>query len=189
MTAPLKLFEGSLLVPGLGLNINCKEGNGTVTAKAESKTKKLTGTAAGKFTGCTDKNFGEVCTVMGRNSKGEADPNGTISAEGTGEGSMTGEKVLVTAASSKFAKVEYLGAECPLVEVDGTVSGSITVEVLNPLEDLKLHAVDLVAQNLLFGKEKATLDAPTPAGSITDTDPNATIAIHLCNLTGAPTCS
>jgi hypothetical protein len=173
--------SGELLVPSLGLKIFCSGGTGTAGIELSADHKTLSGSVTGTFNKCKDLEFSEVCTVHGVGDGAE-----TISAKGTGTASMEGEKVLVNAASSEFANVEYLGEECPFVEVDGRVSGSVTLEVLKPLEDANLHQVHLVKQNLLYGTAAAELHNGTKggllSGSVTVTGATNKVGLHLVGL-------
>ncbi len=178
-----KTESGTLLVPSLGLAITCEKGTGEAKVELSEGNKKLSGTVAGKFTGCVDKEFGEVCTV-----KGVGDPVGTISAQGSGEATMKGAAVQIvggTTAFGSFANVVYGGAECPLVEIDGKVTGSGTLEVLDALEDLAVHSkIKLVSASLFFGKNPASIhngSGGAVSGSATEVS-GATFAVHLVNL-------
>ncbi len=179
--------EGELLVPELGIAIHCEGGKGEVNVETTEGNKKLLASASPEFQGCTDLNFGEVCTVQGK-----GDPVGTIGASGTGVGSMEGEKVFVTAASTgeaPFADVVYGGEECPLVEIDGRTFGFVEFEILNPLADTLLKEVHISDEELTFGNSPAELHMfdketgePLPLlGSITEAT-GATFGVHLVEL-------
>lgn len=172
---------GSLLVPGLGLNIHCTKGTGSVTASVTGGEEVLNGSGAVVFTGCKDVNFGASCEV---GSKGKA--NETIEATGEGLGEMEGESVFVKLESKKgapFTTVEYRGAECPLTEINGEVTGFVKARILEPLAELKLHVGHISSQKLEYGGEPATLEgdkSSEPLFSITNlTNPGGTFAIHL----------
>lgn len=175
---------GHLLVPDLGLDIACVKGEGTVTATLESGNEVLKGSGSILYTECKDNNFGEVCEV---GSKGEE--SGKIKAIGSGIGGMEGEKVFTKLESTEnapFTDIEYRGEECPLTEINGEVTGFVLVEVVSPLVDAKLKLGIVREQDLEYGGQPATLEDDLlntePAVSITDDDPNATLALHLVNL-------
>jgi hypothetical protein len=172
---------GFLLVPKLGLQIHCTAGSGTVHVESSEEDKKLLVKATPVFTGCTDKKFGGVCTV-----RGASDTTGKITAKGKGEGSMSGEKVLITAASGAgeaFTDVKYEGEECPLTEIDGKVTGSVTFEVGTPLTDSTSHGVTVTAQSLLFGGQTSELHKTKAGEALTGTvSSGSTFAVHLVSL-------
>lgn len=170
-----------LLVPNVGIEILCKGGTGTTNFSLDATHTKLSGSASWQFSGCEDVNYGEVCTV-----EGVGDSAGKISVALTGTGIMEGEKVLIDAASSEFLNFQYLGEECPFTELDGRVSGEMTLEVLEPLKEAALHQVHLVKQNLFYGGESAEWHAGPPSagtvlGSISTLNGEKS-AIHLVGL-------
>lgn len=166
-------------VPGLGIEIACTGGTGTDFTQLNEAHTVQSGGAIAKFTGCKDVTFGEVCTLA---SPGE--PVGTIVTSGTGSGSMEGEKVLVTTASSEFAKIQFFGEECPFTELDGKVVGSVTVEIADPLKDTASHEVEVVKYKLTCGGEPVTFQAPgggNVSGTLSTTTSQAA-ATHLVGL-------
>ena len=180
----LQTFNASInsiefLVPSIGFNIYCIGATGTDHTQLNGSHVSQTGGVEVTFFECEDLNFGEVCAV-----RGEGDPIGKISAGTSGTASMSGEKVLINAETSNFATIEYLGEECPLTEINGGVSGSLTAEIANPLEDAATHTVTIVAQNLECGGEPVEYHA-AGGGPVTGTitTPNgATYASHLVAL-------
>ncbi len=175
--------EGELLVPELGLAIHCEGGEGAMHVETAEAGKKLLASAEPEFHGCTDLNFGEVCTVQGK-----GDPVGTIGAAGTATGSTKGGKVFLTAESSPeapFADIVYGGEECPLVEINSRTFGFIELEILNPVVDTTLKQVHISDQELELGSSPAELHMLDPeteeplsiSGSITEAS-EATFAIH-----------
>ena len=159
ITAAIKAPSGHLLVPGLGIDIECSSGSGSVTASG-GKTETLTGSGEITYTGCKDVNF-KTCTVR---SEPAGTPKGTIIAKGSGTGFMESTKTLAKLASkagSPFTTVVYEGAECPLTEVDGTVTGFVDVEIVEAATDSAIHTGVVQKQGLEFGEELATLESAT----------------------------
>lgn len=188
VTAPV----GELLVPNLGLAIICNNGGTGEVNGVVSKEGKLTGSAIVTFSGCTDLTFGEVCDV-----RSVGDPLGTIEASGSGEAGMnTADKdpnndYFVNASSEEFTNIEYTHeggeeeGECPLVEIDGRVHGSIQLDLLNALEDTKLKKALVLPIDLNFGGEDATLHDTNEKNlevSLEHPGKEGTWAVHLVGL-------
>ena len=153
---------GKLLVPELGLNIECQEGVGSVSIATETEEKVLSASGSVTFTGCKDPEFEEVCDVS---SAGQ--PAGTIVASGSGLGGMNGKDdetetyaKLEASGGKPFTTVNYTGEgeECPLEEIDGRVSGYILVLVLNALASTNLKLGHVIHQGLKFGENEAILE-------------------------------
>ncbi len=179
---------GRLLVPGLNLKIKCTKGEAAGSASLSEENKKLAGSATVTFTGCVVLEFEKTCFPMSKEGA-TAQPNGTIIAKGNAKAFMEGTKTFVEAKSegTPFTSIEILGASCPLEEVDGTVNGSITVEIEKPLEDLVPHGIVLVKQALTYGGQTATLENDSGStalkGSVEESA-GLTTGIHLVNLPG-----
>ncbi len=176
-----------LLVPNLGLTITCT--GGTFSSKVSGGgTTTLSGSASITLKECDVLEFEEVCSVRGST---DAVGSNKITASGSGTGSMTGSEVLLTASStsgSPFANVIIEGAECPFIEIDGRIFGSMTSRIESPLSDLATHKVVGTAQKLTFGSNSATIENNSGgnlAGSATDIG-GQTVAVHLRELPGCP---
>ena len=154
ITAAIKAPAGHLLVAGI--DTECKNGSGGVTLSG-GKTETLTGSGEIVYIGCKDVYF-KTCTVR---SEPPGTPKGTIIAKGSGTGFMESAKTLAKLASkvgSPFTTVVYEGAECPLTEVDGTVTGFVDVEMVNAATDTAIHAGVVQKQGLEFGEEPASIE-------------------------------
>lgn len=167
-----------MLVEELSIQIHCKAGQGTVHAQLNSAHTALIGEAVVTYTECQDKVWHEVCAVHGI-----GEPTGKITTEGTGTASMDGAgNVYVTASSTEFKDVEYLGEECPLTEVNGRTSGTVKIKIGSPLTHSTTHELELVEQQLFFGEDTLVIHdglGGNPTGTVTS--PQA-VSFHLVNL-------
>jgi hypothetical protein len=148
-------------------------------------TKTLTGEGKITYSGCIDTVFGGTCQV---GSIGEA--NGTIVASGKGAGSMVLTKTfanLASSAGSPFTNITYrhktVKNECPLVGINGEVTGSVTVEIASPDTDLHEHTGTVTAQSLAFGGEPAELEnaagSNKPTVKLVGVGESTTLAVGL----------
>jgi hypothetical protein len=145
-----------LLVPGLGLEIHCTDGefSGTILKGGGSHALIL-------FLGCTVVGATAVCTV---HSPGK--PNGDIHVEILDEliehaGVLYDKFVPKTAPN--FVKVEILGGECPLTGLSAFVTGSVASKVgpealFQLVESVNAATRTLLGVGLLYGTEPAVLD-------------------------------
>lgn len=171
---------GEFLVEDLGMKIYCSAGGtGSADLSLNSPSNTVLSTSASvTFHGCLDLEFESVCDV---HSLGQ--PNGLITATGSGVASMSGSNMYINISSAELATIVYLGNECPLHEVSlagDIVSGSVKFEVLEHTTSAKLHQIDLVGQALLYGGQPAELHEPL-SGSVTEAT-GAFFAVHLLNL-------
>lgn len=174
-----KVGELEILVPWTGYGINCEFGLWKAHYSLNETHTGVKVVSSGPWKECGLLVFGEVCTV---HSSGQKD--GEILVSGTGGVSMEGSKVLESISSSEFTNIEFLGEECPLTEIDGRMSGSMTFEVANPTTNATSHGVTLVNYNLSVGEEEALLhnsSEGTVTGSMAEPS-GATFAFHLVGL-------
>lgn len=141
----LTLSSTELLVPELGLAINCEGGSGDLHLSMLEGHSSIYGSASGTLKECHDLNFGEVCDVYGLAQH-------RIDFEAGGFAGMEGEKVSISLWNVGLAHIEFFGEECPLTELWGTVFGSINLSVLNPLQAAQAHTIQLDEQDLEFGE-------------------------------------
>lgn len=167
------IAKGYLLVVDLKLEITCTTGS----AKAELKNKLVElknekgeviakhrlveGEGTATFNGCDVVGAEEKCTV---NSPGQKD--GTITAKGSGEAVMEGAKTYADLSSGSFSTIEIQGL-CAAAETEETVSGSATLTLLNPEEELVTHNVEVDDKALFFGTDTAVLHNAAKSGPIT----------------------
>lgn len=168
ITLDVEVSKDQLLVPGLGLVIACKLGEGEVAATLSSESKVLSVNAAVTFRDCYDENFSEVCDV-----RGFWDITGSITAQGEGTGGMgfqASETYFVDLASEEFANIEYVGLECPLTEIDGRVSGKVRADLWPADSKTLTKEATLLDKGLTFGEEEAVLhngsEAKTPVKAL-----------------------
>ncbi len=171
-------LRNRILVPSLGLQIECNESTGTVEWTTSEEAKKLTASGSSTNTGCVVLEFEEVCKVQ---SSGKS--SGSIFISGSGPVSMESEEVLMAKmTSSKFTNIELTGEECPYVEIDGTLSGSILKTVLEALQNRITRLTHLESSNLLFGKSAAKLESNEGTAVLGHETHVGTWAFHLVNL-------
>ncbi len=178
----VELPTAELLVPELGIAIHCDFANNAwIYAELNGGSTTLEGFTFADFHSCSDLNFGEVCNVS---SVGFL--SGDIQLSDFGDFTMAGEKVFFSTAGFELGNIVYSGEECPLVEIDGRVRGSMSFEFSNPLADSTSKTATLVKQELSFGESPAEFHdgdvLPGPiAGTATDWD-GSTWALHLVGL-------
>lgn len=148
---------GRLLVDpgGLGLTITCTGGAGSGKAKDGAT---LTGTATIVFSGCDVLGFEETCDVRGA---GDAKGSNKITATGKATGEMktkTSYLIKAEATATPFADVRIENEECPFFEINGEVTGSIGIEILEAEVNKQKHTVEVVEQNLKYGTSSAFIE-------------------------------
>jgi hypothetical protein len=156
---------GELLVPGLGIEIHCTGGSATAHLVTSTDMKTLTHTGHAIFTGCTVLKFSAVCKV-----KSPTTSAGSILAEGSGTVSMANKEnnseTYALLSSNNFTTIEYIGEECPFVEVDGRMNGNIKLTLHNPGVLEETHLTLLNDDGLFIGNEPITIHgALTGVGS------------------------
>ena len=110
--------------------------------------------------GCTTE--GPVCTI--ENAKGTV---GEIDISASGKLTMNAgdnENITALVSSSNLATVFMSGAKCTLPE-ESTISGSLTLTILEALRDLKEHLAHLDGEGLFDGNEPAIIDGAAGAGT------------------------
>lgn len=142
------VLSSELLAESLGFSLNCEGGTGQAELKTVSGGEEIVGSGVVTFTGCVVVGFEEVCNAF---SPGK--PAGTITASGSGKGSMEGGKTFTELTSEEFTVIEFSGEECPLTELNGVVSGTGTGTLVNAEVEQKVHAVEVDAKELFFGAE------------------------------------
>lgn len=142
------VLSSELLAEDLGFSLHCTGGTGQAELKTANGGQELLGSGVVEFTGCVVLEFEEVCIAHSPGKKA-----GSITASGSGYGSMEGKKIFTELASKEFTKIEFLGEECPLAEIDGTVSGRGTGTLVNAEVELKSHFVEVDAKELFFGED------------------------------------
>lgn len=173
-------LQSRLLVPALGLAIECKESTGIDKWSTSEESKKLSVSGSSTSTGCVVSEFEEVCKVK---SLGQS--VGSIAISGSGPVGMEGAEVLIAKlSSSNFTDIILEGEECPFIEINGKVSGSILKTVLEALQNKVTRLTHLGSSGLSFGGQPATLES-NEGGAVLGHEThvgNGTWAFHLVNL-------
>lgn len=177
-----EMLPGSLYIPEIDMEIHCTGGTASVTTNLSGGSTVLSGSGSAEFTGCAVRELEVACTV---HSPGQ--PDGTIVAEGSGTAGMNGaEEVFSNLESAEFTEFYYEGEECPLAELDQTISGTVKVTLLEALKDLTTHLVHLDDVSLQWGELEAVLfgeeEGSAILGHVKDENPTATWALHLVEL-------
>jgi hypothetical protein len=175
--------EDFSLLAANGIQIDCTEFSGSSTASLSEENKKLSGSETVTLKGCEEATFGEICGI---HSTGQ--PNGTIVTSNTGRGGdVSAQEVYFLSLSSneQITTVQFTGAECPLAEIDGTITCHWKETILTALNDVKLHVVHIEETNTKIGGEEVEIDNETGGhvilGSTTEAT-GATFAYHLVGL-------
>jgi hypothetical protein len=142
------LLGGELLIPGLGLGVNCT--GGVATATLLNETTKLSGSTHASFTGCTVLSFPK-CIV---HSPGT--PNGTILASGSGTATMSGEETYFLSESEEFTEINFLATACFLSGL--SLRGSVLLTLLESGQAAATHLAHLDEEELFFGEEEVLID-------------------------------
>lgn len=180
------LLLAELLVPDFGqLEIHCTGGTATATISLNGTHTVASGTAHGVFTGCVVLGAEGICFVSSPETE-----VGEILASGSGLLSMNGTEVYSLVESEEFTQIDFSGEECPLDGLEAPVSGSATLNILNPLTDAQTHLVQIDDEELEFAGSEAILDGELLQPGVHDDwvlahmqeVSNATWAIHLVNL-------
>lgn len=151
ITFHIEVLPGEMLVPGLGLSINCTSGLGSLAASLSEANKKSSGSSEITFTGCKVLGSEKNCTVEGPSKE-------TIVVKGSGTASMkAGSKnVTFSLSSSNFATIAISGALCPLSEVEGALNGSLELTLFDPGPEEVNHLGTLDEILLDYGEEPMT---------------------------------
>lgn len=157
-----------------GLKLECSGGSGSAEAKASESGTKVTGSASLTLKGCIWTGAEKTCTI---NDGGI----GQIKYQANGELIMPDASTYtVTATSAEFGTVYTEGVFCTIPEEE-VVSGTMSVSILNALDDAKVKLAHVKADNLKLGVSK--VKEMVGEVHIMDADnPNATIGFHLVSL-------
>lgn len=149
----LSFSEAEFLVDEVGLHIVCSGGSGTGHLDLNQAHTSLTASTAVTFFGCKEVNFSEVCELYGGGLKaGEILTKAEGSAYQTGIVDVTAEVI-----SAGIGYVEFVGEECPLAEIDGSIYGTMVMLLLNMSTASSSHTIHLEEGFLYFGEYDLTM--------------------------------
>ena len=149
------LPESELLVPGLGLTINCTGGNVTTFVDGGGT---LEVVFIAEFNGCTVLDFPK-CKVRSLITS-----PGSIQTSGWGLGSLgsvaNSVEALLASGGIPFTEILIENELCPFNETEAEVAGGLTLLILEALTSLEEHSVHIDDDELFFREQEAFIDGP-----------------------------